>query len=79
MLKASLEYAPEEYREVIDHEVLERDFELMYIEGRDIEQRSGPYREILRAKPLTYRVNNFLKSYLPGLHRLYRSIRGYKE
>lgn len=58
-------------------EILEREFELMYIEGRDIEQRKAPYAEILKKQPFKYRMNNFLKSYVPGLNRIYRRMRGY--
>ena len=49
----------------------------MYIEGRDIEQRKAPYSLILKNKSLKYRVNNFLKSYVPGLSKIYRRMRGY--
>lgn len=51
----------------------------MYIEGRDREQRRPPYDAILRRQPLSYRVNNFLKSFFPGLHKLYRHMRGYRS
>lgn len=79
MLRACLADAPERFKPAIEHEILEHEFELMYIEGRDREQRKPPYDAILRAKPRAYRINNFLKSYLPGLQAVYRSIRGYKE
>lgn len=79
LLKAFRPYAPEEYLALVDETIREREFELMYIEGRDREQRRPPYDEILRRQPFAYRLNNTLKSYLPHLHRLYRSLRGYKE
>lgn len=65
--------------DLVKHERLEREFELMYIEGRDAEQRRPPYRDILKAKPFSYRLNNFLKCTMPHLHRLYRKMRGYGE
>lgn len=77
MLRAVIPHTEGENRALTEHELLEREFELMYIEGRDIEQRRGPYAEILRKQPLKYRFNNFLKSYVPGLNRIYRRIRGY--
>ena len=49
----------------------------MYIEGRDKEQRKGPYRQILRRQSCGYRVKNFIKSYVPGLQRFYRRRQGY--
>ena len=79
LLEACLPDAPAEFREAIEHEKLEREFELMYIEGRDAEQRKPPYDAILRKKPFSYRAVNAVKSCFPGLNRLYRNIRGYKE
>lgn len=78
-LRAAVKYAPEEHRGTVEHELLEREFELMYIEGRDREQRRPPYDAILRSQPLSYRLNNTLKSYFPALHSLYRRMKGYKE
>ena len=58
---------------------LGKEFDLLQIEGRDAEQRRPPYRDILKAKPFSYRLNNFLKCTMPHLHRLYRKMRGYGE
>ena len=77
MLRAFLPHAPAEVRPLVEQKILEREFELMYIEGRDREQRKGPYRQILRRQSRSYRVNNFIKSYVPGLQRLYRRRQGY--
>ena len=78
LLVTCLDYAPEEFRPTIRHEITEREFELMFIEGRDEEQRRSPYREILRGKSLGYRMKNALKCAFPRLKRLYRHIRGYR-
>ena len=77
MLRAFLPHAPAEYEPLVEQEILEREFELMYIEGRDKEQRKGPYRQILRRQSRGYQVKNFIKSYVPGLQRLYRRRQGY--
>ena len=77
MLRAFLPHAPAEVHPLVEQEILEREFELMYIEGRDKEQRKGPYRQILRRQSRGYRVKNFIKSYVPGLQRLYRRRQGY--
>ena len=77
MLRAFLPHAPAEVRPLVEQEILEREFELMYIEGRDKEQRKGPYRQILRRQSRSYRLKNFIKSYVPGLQRLYRRRQGY--
>lgn len=79
LLRAFLPHAPEEYRELTRQVILEREFELMYIEGRDREQRREPYRSILRRQSISYRLKNFVKSYLPAVQRLYRRRRGYKD
>ena len=79
LLVACLEYAPEGFRPAIRQEILEREFELLYIEGRDREQRRPPYDEILKGKPLTYRVKNAVKCAFPAGKRLYRRLRGYVD
>ena len=77
LLQCFLPHAPAEVQPLVEQEILEREFELMYIEGRDREQRKGPYRQILRRQSRSYRVKNFIKSYVPGLQRLYRRRQGY--
>ena len=79
LLRSFLPQAPEEYRALTEQVILEREFELMYIEGRDREQRREPYRSILRRQSFSYRLKNFVKSYFPGLQRLYRQRRGYHD
>lgn len=79
MLRAAHAAAPEKFKAAIEHEILEHEFELMYIEGRDREQRRPPYDEILRRQPRSYRINNFIKSYFPAVQKLYRSLRGYRD
>ena len=79
MLEAFRSYCPEEYRPLLEEYILRRKFELLYTQGRDREQRKPPYRELLRAMPFRYRLNNFLKSYVPGLQRIYRRTKGYHE
>lgn len=79
MLRSLLNQIPDEYKSLVEQAILEREFELMYIEGRDREQRKGPYREILRRQSLDYRLKNFVKSYLPAVQRLYRKRHGYGD
>ncbi len=78
MLRAFRPHAPETLLPLVDRTILEREFELMYIEGRDREQRKPPYDRLLREMPLRYRVNNLIKSAFPGVQRLYRRLRGYQ-
>ena len=70
-------YAPSEIAALVDRAELQREFDLLQIEGRDREQRRPPYRDILKTKPFSYRLNNFLKCTMQHLHRLYRKTRGY--
>ena len=79
MLRAFLPHAPAEVQPLVAQEILEREFELMYIEGRDKEQRKSPYRQILRRQSRSYRIKNFVKCYFPALQRLYRRGRGYGD
>lgn len=77
MLRAFRPHAPEEVQVLVDRTILEREFELMYIEGRDSEQRRPPYSELLKAMPLGYRLKNWVKCSFPGVQRVYRRMRGY--
>lgn len=79
MLSMLLPHVPEEHLPAARQALTEREFELMYIEGRDREQRQGVYRELLRAKPLSYRAKNFLKSYFPAVQHYYRKRRGFGD
>lgn len=72
-------HAPEAIRPLVESAERQREFDLLQIEGRDAEQRRPPYRDILKAKPFSYRLNNFLKCTMPHPHRLYRKMRGYGE
>jgi len=77
LLRAFRPYAPKDQLDVVDHAILEKEFELMYIEGRDSDQRKPPYDEILREMPFSYRLKNRLKCLFPAVQRLYRRLRGY--
>lgn len=79
MLRAFLAHAPAEQKAAVEQEILEREFELMYIEGRDREQRKEPYRQILRRQSPGYRMKNLIKSYFPAVQRIYRKRQGYGD
>lgn len=79
MLRACRPHTPQEYMPLLEQVILEREFELMYIEGRDREQRRPPYDGILRAQPFRYRLSNLLKCVFPRLHSLYRRKKGYED
>lgn len=77
LLRAYRAFAAVEALPLVDAEILEKDFELMHIEGRDREQRQAPYAAILRRQPFRYRLTNLLKCALPHLNDLYRKNHGY--
>ncbi len=79
MLRTLRPHLEGERLEAVDKAILEREFELMYIEGRDKEQRKPPYRSMLMEKPISYRIKNLLKSYLPAFNRLYRRRKGFGD
>ena len=79
MLRTFRPHAPQEVRELVDRTIRDYEFELMYVEGRDREQRKAPYDKLLRAKPFEYRFKNFVKCTLPGIQRLHRKKRGYEN
>ena len=79
LLKAFKPYSPEEFYPLIEEYILRHEFELMYIEGRDMEQRKAPYSAFLKEKPFSYRCNNFIKAYFPWIQKLYRGLKGYHE
>ena len=59
--------------------MLERQYELYYIEGRVEELVRPPYDRIHRRKPLKTRLITRLKIMFPALHRAYRRRRGYED
>lgn len=72
-------YVQDERLAELENAILEHEFELLYIEGRDREQRKPPYRAILQAKPLGYRIKNLIKSYAPAINRLRRRHKGFGD
>lgn len=79
LLRSFIRCAPESFRPLAEQVLHEREFELMYVQGRDREQRRPPYREILRKMPFAYRAKNAFKCLFPGLQRLYRRKKGYTD
>jgi len=78
VMERLLNYTEGERRQQVQDAILEHEFELMYIEGRDREQRKGPYRELLRRQPLSYRVKNLVKCLFPGIQKAHRKKMGFE-
>ena len=79
MFKALLPHLEGDWLECVKQELLEREFELMFIEGRVHDQIKPPYLEIYKKQPLSYRAKSFIKRSLPFLHSIYRKKRGYED
>ena len=77
MLREILPYADGEKLEIVNRSLLEHEFELLYIQGKDQELIKEPYLEIYRQKDLRFRAKQWVKRNLPFIQRLYRKGRGY--
>mgnify|MGYP007069877355 FL=1 len=63
----------------MDQVLLEREYELLYIEGRVDEMVKPPYDKIHQSMGRGRVVSTELKRRMPHLHRLYRRHRGYED
>ncbi len=79
MLNALLPQLSDARAQAVRQVILEREYELLELQGKAAEQRLPPYDRIYRAQSASYKVKHFLKRSLPGLHRLYRKRRGYGD
>ncbi|MBR1455580.1 MAG: glycosyltransferase [Oscillospiraceae bacterium] len=79
MLLAVKKHVSPEQAAAVDRVILEREYELLELEGRADEQRRPPYDAIYRAQSAPYKLKHWIKRSLPGLHRLYRRRRGYGD
>ncbi len=77
MLRALKPHADAEQNRLVDEVILEREYELLYIEGRVDEMVRPPYREIHRRMGFSRRVSTALKRAFPHLHRWYRKRKGF--
>ena len=68
-----------EQEAAIDQVLLEREYELLYIEGRVDEMVKPPYDRIHKSMGKGRIISTELKRRLPHLHRLYRKHRGYED
>jgi hypothetical protein len=77
MLRGVREHVDGERAALVDQVILEREYELLYIEGRVDEMVRPPYDEIHRQMGWGRRISTALKRALPHLHRWYRKRKGY--
>ena len=74
----SHELTPEQ-KAAVDRVILEREYELLYLQGRVEEMVKPPYDQIHRSMGTGRVVSTQLKRMFPRLHRLYRKNRGYGD
>ncbi len=79
MLHAVKPHVDSEGQAVTDRVILEREYELLYIEGKVDEMVRPPYDQIHRRMGLGRRVSTALKRAFPRLHRWYRKRKGYLD
>ena len=72
------ELTPEQ-KAAVDRMILEREYELLYLQGRVNEMVKPPYDQIHRSMGTGRIVTTQLKRMFPRLHRLYRKNRGYGD
>ena len=79
MLETLKVYLTPEQTAAVDQVILEREYELLYIEGRVDEMVKPPYDQIHRQMGTGRIVTTAIKRIFPHLHRLYRRKKGYKD
>ena len=79
MFKALMPHLDGAWLEAAKNELLEREFELLYIEGKVHEMVKPPYLAIYKKKDFKYRTKQFIKRRLPFLHNIYRKNKGYED
>ena len=79
MLRAVKPHVDAEGQRLTDEVILEREYELLYIQGRVDEMVRPPYDQIHRRMGPGRRLSTALKRAFPRLHRLYRKRKGYLD
>ncbi len=72
------ELTPEQEAQV-DQVILEREYELLYLQGRVDEMVKPPYDKIHRSMGRGRILSTQVKRMFPHLHRIYRKHRGYED
>ena len=79
MLQAVLPHVSPAQAEAVRRVIMEREYELLELQGKVEEQLRPPYDEIYRVQSASYKCKHWIKRSCPGLHRLYRKRQGYGE
>ena len=79
MLRGVREQVDGERAALVDQVILEREYELLYIEGKVDEMVRAPYDKIHRSMGRGRVISTQIKRLFPHLHRLYRRKKGYGD
>ena len=79
MLRGVREHVDGERAALVDQVILEREYELLYIEGKVDEMVRAPYDKIHRSMGRGRVISTQIKRLFPHLHRLYRRKKGYGD
>ena len=78
MMKAILPHVSKDDFEITKDELLKREYELLYLEGRADKMIKRPYSKLFRLEPFTFKLKTLIKVIFPKLHEKYRSRKGYQ-
>ena len=79
MLRGVREQVDGERAALVDQVILEREYELLYIEGKVDEMVRPPYDKIHKSMGRGRVISTQIKRLFPHLHRLYRRKKGYGD
>ena len=79
MLRGVREHVDGERAALVDQVILEREYELLYIEGKVDEMVRPPYDKIHKSMGRGRVISTEIKRLFPRLHRLYRRKKGYGD
>ena len=79
MLRGVREHVDGERAALVDQVILEREYELLYIEGKVDEMVRPPYDKIHKSMGRGRVISTQIKRLFPHLHRLYRRKKGYGD
>jgi len=74
MLEAVNEYTNYEYKHVLEPLVLKNEYLGLFFDGKYSKLRKGPYDQIYKSKPLSYKIKTYVKQYFSGAYRFYRKL-----
>ena len=66
-----------EFLSLTNDELLKRNYELLYLEGKVREMTAPPYRALYKKEPFPFKLKTTLKRLFPSIHEAYRNRKKY--